>query len=441
MAEIGLDIGPFQTGLNKTQQAANSAGSKIGSTLKGAFGAFFGYQAFQKTIGDTWRRMAQIKDLSDQFSITTEEVQKLSAAAGNVGMSFEDFGTALLRMNAAREDAAKGNAELEDSFARFGITFAELRNPAVQNIDLFKRVGQALSSINPGTKDLDALKDLFGRGGARMAAALKEIQNVKEPIISQEDIDKVDAMEESLKKLQRTAMAKIAGPVAKYSDVITSILEDGKSFLKEYSKIVANPFGLFAKPDTETQGLDTSPLPLGKSNKSVALGGPTAAERKRNAENDFSLREEQEKFEKKLFDFAFKQMSKREKLNTLQKESRDISEDISTVENAMGNGLVERAEGELRILELKGSQLEVLEKINDLQNKANADFTGLGKVTGVGSEMAALSSMSTGAASRGVLPTNMVQFADKTEKAMKVQTEVLQKILGELGMGKIKFSN
>ncbi len=108
------------------------------------------------------------------------------------------------------------------------------------------------------------------------------------------------------------------------------------------------------------------------------------------------------------------------------------------MEGAANQGLVDRKEAELRILELKESQLEVMEKIHAL-NASNADFTGLGKVVGIGAEFSALRQMSIGSNPNAV-PANFNQPFPNAGKVMAEQVNILKEIAKKLE-ATIKFAN
>ena len=440
MAEVGLNIGPFQTGLNKLESAASKSASSIGNSIKGAFGAYFGYQAFQKVIGDTWRNMAKIKDLSDQFSTTTDEVQRLQAAAGNVGMEFEDLGGALIRMTNARADAQKGNEDAIESFRLLGISVDELNDPAKENVDIMRRMSVVLKDVNMTTQQMAAMKDVFGKSGGRMLAAIREIENVNEPFIKQEDIDKVDAMEESVKKLGRTIGVALAPAVADVSDGITAAIQDKKSFLKDYLKSFADPFGIFSRPDTSTKGLDSSPLPMREkvdikpSEKKKTK--QELADEKLTSQAESAEAKGRYEIEKKLFEIALKNASQTDKIKMLKERSTKYSREMEELEEARAIGLVDELEYQKLIAEYKEKQLGLVMDLNDAENNKknpSLNFSGLSDRFGPDVQAAAVRAMAT-------TPAGRTEINGMPVKLSKEANELLRVISSKLD-GKIKFSN
>src|SRR5262245_57657325 len=127
VAALGLDGKGFQRGLDKAGKTADQFAGDLKSKLTGAFtaGAVVAY------VRHVAQAVGRVKDLSEQFSVTTDEVQKLDAAAKQSGQTFEDMGTAIEKVGAARKDAAEGNEELRATFSKFGVSLEQLNNPAL----------------------------------------------------------------------------------------------------------------------------------------------------------------------------------------------------------------------------------------------------------------------------------------------------------------------
>ena len=204
IAEMGLNIAPFQAGLKKAEGAAQQAGHSILSTTKGLVASYFGVSALQSLIGKTFERAKEIKYAALQFQITTDEVQNLGRAAGKTGLEFEDFGTALSKLGSARQDAAEGNRELRESFLKYGITLETLQDPTMRNIDLMKKMASAINGVNGMTqKDRQNFRDFFGRSGDRLIESLRLFQEDKSKIISREDVDEIYRAEKAMKLLRK----------------------------------------------------------------------------------------------------------------------------------------------------------------------------------------------------------------------------------------------
>ncbi len=112
----------------------------------------------------------------------------------------EEFGTKIDRLSAIRERASSGDRKAIETLERLGVTYAQFANANLSNADLAE-----MFTFSDATGRMDAL-EAFGRGGPKVIAILKALKEQKDktPIVSTEDIDRIDHAEKKLQKLLLT---------------------------------------------------------------------------------------------------------------------------------------------------------------------------------------------------------------------------------------------
>lgn len=193
--------------LAKAKHAASFGGrlkeaaTDVSRDVLSGFGAPLGIAAAAGAMIEGYKSALEyasgLKDSAEQAGLTTMEVQKLGKAARSTGLSFDDFGQALSQLDVHRREAAEGNEEMQAVFHRFGVSLEDLNNPALRHIDLLKK-------ITAGTKEMDSatrlqLRDLLGRRGDKLGAALEMVPGIKEDtLISDAAIQRLDEAEKRL---------------------------------------------------------------------------------------------------------------------------------------------------------------------------------------------------------------------------------------------------
>lgn len=199
IAKLGLDKTGFDAGLKSAGKQVSGFGKDLKSQLAGAF-TFAAAASFARDIATTVNR---IKDLSEQFAVTTDEVQKMDFALKQSGLQFEDLGVALATIGRQRREAAEGDKETLDTFKKFGITLNDLQNPEKRNIDLLMQLSASTRAANMTAADQVKLLDLIGPKALKLSNVLSELSKIDPPeMFSAEDIDRIDKMTKAVERLK-----------------------------------------------------------------------------------------------------------------------------------------------------------------------------------------------------------------------------------------------
>lgn len=278
VAKLGLDSTGFQQGINKASKQASQFGSSLKTTLAGAFGAG-AMIAFAKGIAETTNR---IKDLSEQFGVSTDDVQNIDYAMKQSGLSFEDFAAAMTKMGPARREAALGNEELAATFQKFGVTAEDLQNPLLSNKDILMKVADAMRGTNVTAADQAAIMDLLGPKAAKMANVLAGLDGFQAPsLFSEDDINNIDQITKELEVFWR--------------DVQIGAVESTKSIMDWGKDIYAFLSTLFDELSTRWKDV-LNPFKSGQTisdsiNKALEESGKQAAARDEQRANEKEQRD------------------------------------------------------------------------------------------------------------------------------------------------------
>lgn len=206
VAELGGDGTGFQTMMSRAQMTAKQFGATALLPLKNMIAGAFTVGAITSFINKTLEAADRIKDTADQLQITTDEVQQLDVAADRAGKSMANVSAALAKLGVARRSAAESDDDLVKVFARFGVSMADLQNPALRNLDILKKMAETSKTLELSNRDLTDLGDIFGQKMQSIFAVMEEMNKLG-PIrlIDADTIDELKRAQVILKDMSRDA--------------------------------------------------------------------------------------------------------------------------------------------------------------------------------------------------------------------------------------------
>lgn len=227
-AVLGLDKTGFDAGMAAAGKQVNRFGENLKSSLAGAFSAA-ATVAFIRSVAETTNR---IKDLADQFKITTDEVQIADHALKQSGLHFENLGASLIRLGQSRRAAVEGNEELRESFARYGVSLNDLNNPLFRNYDILMKISAALRGKNINAREDAQLTDLLGDKAAKLTGALASLSEIKPPkLFNQQDIEEINRATTAIQNLKLELQAMAAPEISRASLTGSGLLRGLKGFI------------------------------------------------------------------------------------------------------------------------------------------------------------------------------------------------------------------
>jgi len=175
-ARFGLDGTAFQTGARRIESRVKQMRAKIGQAFSGVgaqmAGALAGGMLVAKSK-ETADWGARIRDLGQQFGVTTDFVQALDYAfqqtGGDVESAFKGMRKMAIKMSDATDEmTSKLTREtLQQSFALLGVSIKDLESMKPEQ--LFMKIAENMRHADTTSGDLHAaLNDVFGKGGSQM---------------------------------------------------------------------------------------------------------------------------------------------------------------------------------------------------------------------------------------------------------------------------------
>lgn len=211
---LGLNTSQFNKEINKVEGRV----LKWASDLKSQVAAAFSIHAVIEWGRAVAEYVAQIKDISEQYGIATDDVQRFEAAASKVGLKVEDFGKALAKLRVARKAAVENEFGPEaKAFDRLGLSLQTLNNAAFKDADILKMVAAALKEGVVSSQEMAAMDELLGVKLSKVAAAMTELKDIKINIVSSEDLELLHQMEVSIEGIVRRLKQASAQTVAWYA--------------------------------------------------------------------------------------------------------------------------------------------------------------------------------------------------------------------------------
>lgn len=261
----------------KASGYVGSIGSELKSQLVGAFAAGAVISAVRSFGAHVVETVDNIKDMSEQLGVSTDEVQRMQKAANDAGVKFTVISSALQRIDALRSQAASGDNAASGLFAGLGI------DPTQGSaLDVLT---QAVQASARGARENGLLFDMLGRKAGILKNIVGELKG-QGPIelISESQIQAIDKANAKLEEAKRSLTAQAAGPMA---GVLRGMAAQLESMQSQKSFIGGIPGALvasnFAALKAAFFGGSTNPAatgstgPVGVGNQASTLTATTPA--------------------------------------------------------------------------------------------------------------------------------------------------------------------
>lgn len=224
MGRLGLDGRGFQMGLKKAQGEINSFAHEVKRDLKLAMAGLFGYEAWKVLAERVFEAGAKIKDLSEQLNVSTDTVQLWGKAAARTGLSADDFGSAMLRMDVAMSAALDKDQGKLDIFNRLGVSLEQLRSGDKPGI--IKTIAANMDKAAASSNDF---REMFGKTGARLMESFRVLNDISEkfkPPFSEEDLERMHQAEIQFKRISLAYQGAASGPLGGAMGFGANVIEE-----------------------------------------------------------------------------------------------------------------------------------------------------------------------------------------------------------------------
>lgn len=177
-------------------------GKELTGRIAGAFAAGAVVSAVGNFISSIRGSVDEIKDLSDQLGISTDEVQRLQKAANDAGIKFGVITTALQKIEAVKAEAMAGDSKASGLLSVIGAS------PDESALSILQKAAE--ESSKSAEKNAAAF-DLLGKKTAILRNVVSELQKqgvIK--IIEDDQIQKIDEVNAGLEEAFRHSKAAAA---------------------------------------------------------------------------------------------------------------------------------------------------------------------------------------------------------------------------------------
>ena len=275
-ASIGLNRSDFEAGLSSLKSQVSNFSSEIKGILAGGFAVGSIFEGLKGAIEQGGR----LGDLAEKFGVAGSAIQKLGNSASLSGASVEDVASALNKAAIKSQQAVAGNEALQASFAKIGLSVADLASASPEQIMMAFADAMAGGSIKG--QEFALAVDLMGKSATNLLPMLSQgssaiqAQGSAMGVWSDETIANLKFADDQIKALGNTftiafgGVAQLLTPIInkyqKFVEVLvlagvatkelaTGNLQGAKDLVKEINKTIDE---------------DRSPKALG-------VGGPKAA--------------------------------------------------------------------------------------------------------------------------------------------------------------------
>lgn len=177
--KLNTDGRGFRAGMQKARTSVSRLRSHVATQMGGMmkqFGAIIAVALIAQQVKKTIEWGTRMRDLADQFGVTTTFAQQMDYAMKQTGMDAEIGFKAMKKMAIQQslsidELTSKLTAQVKlDAFGKLGISMAQLKT--LKPEELFLQIAKNLKNCDASSADLQrALQDVFGKGSSQLLIA------------------------------------------------------------------------------------------------------------------------------------------------------------------------------------------------------------------------------------------------------------------------------
>lgn len=217
----------FKHAMDTVRTQAKGAADEIGhswsggllSSISGGIAAAFTFDAVKSSLESFLGRAKEIKDLSEQFDLSTDSVQKWGKAAEAAGLSASNAFNVLSAIQSKRQEALR-DPKAADLFAGLGISRDEVLHE--DNSEFAKKV---LLAGGKSDENRSTLEQIVGRRGLKMIAASKGVDQAT-PDLNTDSIKAADEAEKAERKVGSVVNRQWAGAISNLANAIDFVKGD-----------------------------------------------------------------------------------------------------------------------------------------------------------------------------------------------------------------------
>jgi hypothetical protein len=223
---------------DQTKKGFNSVNKNINSTqqsmkkLAGAFAGVFAVRQIVQFGNEALQLADNIGKTADSLKVSTEFLQKYQFAAGQSGMSTEEFNKSMMVFSKLVGQASIRTSEVGRTLEKFGIQIKDANGESRAVEDVFLDLMKALDGVENAFERNAILADVFGRAGLKMSVlmkdgseAMKDLAESADGIMTEETIRKAEAFNDTMARLKRQILMPLQSAFINTSKAILDFAE------------------------------------------------------------------------------------------------------------------------------------------------------------------------------------------------------------------------
>jgi len=252
---IGVNASALGKGLSGASKAVSgwavgitSSVALVGNTFAGFVGAIgikgltFSFSELGEQINQAFSDIDNAAKQSSRLGLTVDQLWSLQHAADLSGVSAEEFGKGLEKMQKNIGEGLSGNKKAVDTFAELGLSIEQLRSGDAESN--FLRIADALQRIENPAERIRLAMDVFGKAGGKflniggmeaIKAAQEDFQRIHGSIGSTASSD-VEAANDAASRAGvawQGIIRNIAVALAPVKEVISVIVTEGLVLIRQ----------------------------------------------------------------------------------------------------------------------------------------------------------------------------------------------------------------
>lgn len=221
LAKLGLDWTDFRTNVKRAESLMDRFGKNVLGSVQGQLASAFSVGAVTAFAHSVIEAADRVGDLSDQMSLSVEDVQKLDIAASRSGVQVEQLGQAFLKVGEYRRKAGEGDYDAVQMLEKMGVSLQDIQNRSLSNKDIAQKVFDWYLKTNKTAKDQADVVDVVGLKAEKLVAAFKALQDLGPvKLFSKEDIDAISQFNDGIAEMKRNLQVAAAPAVSWWAGVM-----------------------------------------------------------------------------------------------------------------------------------------------------------------------------------------------------------------------------
>lgn len=172
MFKAGIDTKTWELGMKKLKASTASWAKNTARTFAGQAAGMMAFESIARGVGEMFVGAEETLDAALTYDTTTDNIQKLAAAASKARMPMDRLMDAIKDLSVKQNDAVNGSKTWMETLSRYGFTMDDLKRntPAEMFQQLAKAVSESQLPIRALQADMD---DLMSDPGHEAFASMR----------------------------------------------------------------------------------------------------------------------------------------------------------------------------------------------------------------------------------------------------------------------------